>query len=163
MSSQHNCIKCGVIFRPTDGQMRKSFFVCKQCRRIATRKRYEERKLAGLQVSGRSMPREYHRAYNDEYKLRPGVKESRLERFYLRMEDPAEQVKHAARGATRNAIRRGELKRNPCEVCGDIRTDAHHDDYAKPLDVRWLCRIHHTAHHSALREVASLSKEREGA
>jgi len=48
---------------------------------------------------------------------------------------------------TSNAIRDGRLKRLPCEVCGDPKTHAHHDDYSKPLDVRWLCPTHHMRHH----------------
>lgn len=39
----------------------------------------------------------------------------------------------------------------PCEVCGTRKQiDAHHDDYSKPLDVRWLCRSHHRQHHADL-------------
>ena len=45
------------------------------------------------------------------------------------------------------AIRRGDLKRHACEVCKSEKVDAHHDDYSKPLDVRWLCRLHHLQHH----------------
>lgn len=41
------------------------------------------------------------------------------------------------------AIKHGELVRGLCEVCGSTNVDAHHDDYSKPLDVRWLCRRHH--------------------
>lgn len=44
-------------------------------------------------------------------------------------------------------LRRGELQRGPCEVCGDDQVEAHHDDYSKPLEVRWLCRPHHHQHH----------------
>lgn len=39
------------------------------------------------------------------------------------------------------------LRRGPCEVCGAEKTDGHHDDYSKPLDVRWLCRLHHMEIH----------------
>jgi len=49
--------------------------------------------------------------------------------------------------AVAKALRAGKLVRLPCEVCGTKRTDAHHDDYAAPLDVRWLCRSHHRSHH----------------
>ena len=46
------------------------------------------------------------------------------------------------------AVARAVLRRGPCEACGaTVGVDAHHDDYAKPLDVRWLCRPHHIAHH----------------
>lgn len=46
------------------------------------------------------------------------------------------------------ALRSGELVRSACEICGSEKSDAHHDDYAAPLDVRWLCRAHHKQHHA---------------
>lgn len=55
----------------------------------------------------------------------------------------------AARQAVRDAIRSGALVRQPCEKCGAQPAHGHHDDYSKPLDVRWLCREHHDEHHSA--------------
>lgn len=52
----------------------------------------------------------------------------------------------AARQAVGNALRSGKLVRCNCEVCGDVRAQAHHEDYAKPLDVRWLCFKCHREH-----------------
>lgn len=46
-----------------------------------------------------------------------------------------------------NAIKRGDLVRMPCEVCGDPNSQGHHKDYDKPLDVMWLCQQHHTDWH----------------
>src|SRR4051794_27601008 len=48
--------------------------------------------------------------------------------------------KHRAHTAVARAIADGRLTKGACEVCGEERADAHHDDYSKPLDVRWLCR-----------------------
>lgn len=56
-------------------------------------------------------------------------------------------LRRAARVAAGNAIRDGRLVPRPCEVCGEIKVDAHHDDYSQPLSVRWLCRKHHREHH----------------
>lgn len=41
------------------------------------------------------------------------------------------------------ALRAGKLIKKPCGVCGSEKSEAHHEDYDKPLDVMWLCRIHH--------------------
>lgn len=41
------------------------------------------------------------------------------------------------------ALRNGTLKKQPCEKCRSKKVEAHHDDYSKPLIVRWLCKKHH--------------------
>jgi len=46
------------------------------------------------------------------------------------------------------ALDNGSVKKMPCEICGKKQVEAHHDDYSKPIEVRWLCRIHHKQHHA---------------
>lgn len=57
--------------------------------------------------------------------------------------------KDAAHRLVTNAIRSGILIQQPCEKCGN-KAEAHHDDYLKPLSVRWLCRKHHGEHHGKM-------------
>ena len=56
-------------------------------------------------------------------------------------------VARQARSIATYAIRRGKLIRQPCEVCSSGRAHAHHDDYSKPLEIRWLCPKHHQQFH----------------
>lgn len=66
--------------------------------------------------------------------------------------------KESAKSAVRNTLRKGEMVRPAvCESCnkspppargGRSAIQAHHDDYSKPLDVRWLCIACHVAHHA---------------
>ncbi|TBH09920.1 hypothetical protein [Rhizobium leguminosarum] len=64
-------------------------------------------------------------------------------------EHPLEMLAHQY---VRSALKRGLLERQPCEVCGEAETDAHHDDYDQPRKVRWLCRRHHQQHHAERRK-----------
>src|SRR5438477_31914 len=59
-------------------------------------------------------------------------------RAYNGTRDP---LKVAARAAVRNAVLAGKLIRpGACAHCGAAcRPAAHHPDYARPLDVVWLC------------------------
>lgn len=71
-----------------------------------------------------------------------------------------EQERRRAHAHVAKAIRDGALVRKPCEVCGRLPTIAHHEQYERPLDVVWLCQVHHTLRHHGrtldqLREVAA--------
>lgn len=56
-------------------------------------------------------------------------------------------VKEMARSLVSRAIASGRLVKQPCESCGEAKAHAHHDDYSKPLEVRWLCTTHHAEWH----------------
>ena len=76
--------------------------------------------------------------------LRPQLRLGAQNHFYT------EGVEYDKRvhGIVTKAIARGRLIREPCEICGANDTEAHHDDYNKPLSVRWLCPAHHREWHS---------------
>lgn len=68
--------------------------------------------------------------------------------YYQRARASWTPERRRATGLVTTAIWQGRLTRQPCEVCGATkRVDAHHDDYTKPLEVRWLCKSHHKQHH----------------
>ncbi len=58
---------------------------------------------------------------------------------------------YRARQAVYRAIKRGQLERKPCSICGVAPADAHHEDYSRQLEVTWLCRGHHMARHAEIK------------
>jgi ribosomal protein S27AE len=58
--------------------------------------------------------------------------------------------KYVAHNALNNALRDGKVtKLEECQQCGaGGRVQAHHADYAKPLEVKWLCGPCHVAEHA---------------
>lgn len=85
----------------------------------------------------RAAAREYNATHRTE------IAEYQRE-YYKTKRDP---IKAKARRDVNNALKLGKLAKQQCEICGDT-AEAHHEDYSKPLDVRWLCRMHHRAHHA---------------
>lgn len=85
--------------------------------------------------------------YTSNAKWRASNKEkiSELNKAYIK--DP---IKEQARRYVYNAIRDGKLARpDRCSNCGcSCEPHGHHDDYSKPLDVRWLCVPCHAAVHT---------------
>jgi hypothetical protein len=130
-----SCFKCGII-KPldqfyrhpamSDGHLGK----CIPCAKKDTQDRYESKE-------GRRKVLEYEKRRFQNPERRAKVIE------YQKMHRARDPQKYRARSAVGNAIRDGKLAREPCEICGDERAQAHHDDYSKPLDVRWLCFKHH--------------------
>jgi hypothetical protein len=98
--------------------------------------------------------RDYQRRYRQENReaVRAWSRAS-IKRLGRRYKPPSDAIR--ARTVLNKAVRRGQITRQPCEVCGESPTNhngtsgvqAHHDDYSKPLDVRWLCTFCHAAHH----------------
>jgi len=59
---------------------------------------------------------------------------------------PAQRFKDICRSYAGVYLKRGKIVRQGCVVCGD-KTEMHHADYDRPLEVIWLCRPHHLALH----------------
>lgn len=57
--------------------------------------------------------------------------------------------KRAARTFLNSYIKMGKIvKPDCCEMClKKIRVEGHHEDYSKPLDVKWVCKRCHTDIH----------------
>jgi len=131
------CFKCktekplGEFYRHPqmkDGRLNK----CKECTKRDVSSNYEDR-------------REYYAEYERKRFQQPKRKAAAME--YQRKRRDANPEKYRASYLTSNAVRDGRLIKQPCEVCGEKKAQAHHDDYSKPLDVRWLCRKHHLGVH----------------
>jgi len=64
---------------------------------------------------------------------------------------PENKIKRSAKDRVKRAVKSGKLIRLPCEICGDKKSQGHHEDYNKPLDVLWLCAQHHRDRHMELK------------
>jgi hypothetical protein len=131
------CLGCNVVKPLTefythpltaDGRQGK----CKECQRKAVRE-------------NRAAKRKQYSEYERKRRQRPERKayqQAATKRY--RKAHPLEARAHRM---VAYHMRRGNLVPEPCEVCGSIEVQAHHDDYAKPLNVRWLCFKHHRELH----------------
>lgn len=83
--------------------------------------------------------REYNRKYRYEH---PG---------YTAEKSAMDRLVNPEKTGAYRAVYNAKLPKQPCEVCG-APAEAHHNDYSKPLEVRWLCSLHHKELHKFIKE-----------
>ena len=136
---EKKCFKCSVIYpisefykhsRMADGHLNK----CKECtKKDATDNRWNKV--------------EYYREYDRNRPNRAGAYE------YMKKYRKDNPEIYRAHQMVALHVKKGNMTIKPCEICGTTeRIEGHHDDYSKPLDVRWLCSVHHKEYHRNLKE-----------
>lgn len=128
------CFKCKIL-KPLSGYYRHKAMAdghlnkCKECTKVDVK----ERRATNPAVQdydrkrGNRQNAEYLKEYREKY-----------------------PKKYKAHNWVNNALRDGRLsKQDNCEECSsDFSVEAHHDDYDKPKQVRWLCALCHKRWHS---------------
>lgn len=79
--------------------------------------------------------------------LRKYLRENQI---LLEVETDPQFNRNVVRNITNKAVRRGIIKKRPCEHCGAKKVDCHHVDYDQPFVVLWLCRRCHWIEHVRL-------------
>lgn len=89
----------------------------------------------------------YDKWYKKNYKKYYEKNKKRIVSNTDKWKSENESEKVAARFAARYAVKTGKILKYPCEICGELKVEGHHKDYSKPLDVNWLCQLHHREVH----------------
>ena len=113
------CTKCNTEFDPTPSLLSRRWYRCLDCRRPVMNR---------------------HR-----HKTKP---ETAARRYAQNRLDATWHKQAVARQKVRKALKMGVLARQRCSDCGAEKTDAHHSDYDKPLEVIWLCKSCHRQKHN---------------
>lgn len=121
---------------------------CRLCRRVTSALSYIKNKasIKRRQDSYREENKEVIAARNKVYQATLKGKEV-AKRSSARYRKASNKKKIAAVDKVKYALKVAKLTKQSCEVCDVEKTQAHHDDYNKPLDIRWLCCQHHKLWH----------------
>lgn len=124
--------------------------ICKKCHSLRSKQYYKDNIVKFKEYNS-----EYYQNnkskfpdYVKDWRSRNAEKVRECNRLNQRKWRLFNKYKEDAHNAVKKALRAKILVALPCEICGSLEVEAHHDDYSKPLDVRWLCRVHHLAIHN---------------
>ena len=141
------CASCGKSPRHKT-KLGRTMSYCSQCQSLKASAYLLKRFGTSLQRHTpygdriRKNDKEYQRIKRSE---NPGYKAKEYSEY--RKKYP-EKVK--AQQTLNRAVKAGKIKKQPCYKCKETyRIQAHHPDYSKPLDVIWVCTLHHKPLHAA--------------
>lgn len=129
--------------RMSDGHLNK----CKDCvkNRVSKHRDLNIDRIREYDKERSSLPHRL-KARSDYQKTEEGktAKKKAQEKY-----DKTYPLRYAARFIVRKGLRNGTISRPAtCSECGsDQKIEGHHDDYTKPLDIRWLCEKCHKKWH----------------
>jgi len=151
MDKIHTCKLCGATSDSAEFY-KSTTSRCKDCHKAKVRENraakidyYREYDAERFQNDPRV--RERHKRYQ---KTAAGKKSTRAAKQKWISQNPEKRAAHVILG---NRVRDGSIvKPDRCEKCGckSSRLEGHHEDYAKPLDVIWVCRQCHVDIHNAI-------------
>jgi hypothetical protein len=157
------CSKCGVEWG-LDGFHRGAKW-CKICKNEQRRKYYQVNRNRISKYRSELRRNNLNEIREKERKYRHSIRSKLCERDrkyyqtnkekirdYIKRYRQANRKKCDATSKLCRAIKQGLLQRSKiCEMADDSclgQIEAHHDDYDKPLEVRWLCKSHHRRLHA---------------
>ena len=153
-----SCVCCLKVKNLSDFGSTKAFksgldSSCRDCRLEKVR---SYRATPNGRAKSRGTVERYHkspkgRAAKRRYEETENGREKRREHASVHREK--HPVKIRARLIAHYAEKCGKIERKPCGVCSDAKTEAHHIDYSRPLDVVWLCKTHHDVAHDRVSAV----------
>lgn len=159
LPTMKTCFKCGVpksesefYLHPAmkDGLLGK----CKECTKRDTAKRAVEKAdvIRAYDRKRATLPHriEARKAYNSTSAGKLAHQKALKKQIFQHPD------KKKAHSAVSDAVKAGRLIRQPCSVCGLAKSEGHHPNYSKPLEVVWLCNKHHRAEHRKLTAAASI-------
>jgi hypothetical protein len=136
------CPKCVNLVVVTAGMAKSRCYYCKDCWSAISRKYVS---------NNREKVREWNRK-----SLKNNKEATKRSNLKYKLNNPQKKKAHQL---VQTALRNGSLVKEPCEVCGELKVHGHHDDYLKPLMVRWLCHKHHMELHYALLKTLEATQE----
>lgn len=152
INTNHFCRKCSVVLSsdncpPRRIEMRN--YICRSCS-SAYNQAWVKTHHEQVKLSARLCARKRAESNSDR------IKQTREEQYLKHKQRRYEELKrrreehpeiYRAHLKANTALKKGILERQPCEVCGEVKSHMHHDDYSKPLAVRWMCTTHHMRLH----------------
>lgn len=129
--------------------------ICRQCKETKPLSAFYKSQYSRISGLGqcaectKSRVRANRLAKIDYYREYDRARGSRMDAGRMRKYRQDNQAKYKAQNAVNNAVRDGRMEKpRSCEECGSgFSLHGHHDDYSKPLEVRWLCAAcHHQWH-----------------
>jgi hypothetical protein len=123
-----NCTVCRTLYEPSKRNIKRGYWNCRDCENAKRR----------LYVLRHKRKRTFS-LLSSEKRRRQKMKSTELGRRKI-----------MAPHVTSYRIKSGKLRREPCVICGNAKSQGHHPDYSKLDQVVWLCALCHTHLHMGI-------------